>query len=138
VAREMRVRHGLLAVSANWWECGFPEGLLSAEEAQHGLHGGRSETAVMLHLRPHLVRMDRAQDFRSAGIEVAARHSKLRLSGAPAISWMAEDLHPAGVVGNAKAATAADGQLIVETAARGLATLLDEVSAYPLTFGSPP
>ncbi|MEM9371943.1 MAG: creatininase family protein, partial [Pseudomonadota bacterium] len=56
----------------------------------------------------------------------------LRLTGAPAAAWMAQDLHPEGVAGNAAVADAETGQLIVETAAAGLAQLLDETAAYPL------
>lgn len=63
VARELRVRHGMLAVSSSWWHMGLPDGLVSADEARHGIHGGTVETSIMLHLRPDLVRMDRAADF---------------------------------------------------------------------------
>lgn len=132
VARELRVRCGMLAVSANWWECGYPDGLLGSEEAEHGIHGGQSETSVMLHLRPELVRMDHAEDFRPSSVDVHASNKVLRLTGAPAAAWMAQDLHPAGVAGNASVATAETGKQIVEAAAAGLAALLTETAAYPL------
>lgn len=132
VARDLRVHHDMLAVSANWWECGFPEGVLSDEEMAHGVHGGQSETSIMLFLRPDLVQMDSAMDFRPTTYSVHGTNDLLRLTGAPAAAWMAQDLHPEGVAGNAAVADAETGQLIVETAAAGLAQLLDETAAYPL------
>ena len=35
-------------------------------EWRHGLHGGAVETAMMLHLRPDLVRLDEIRDARAA------------------------------------------------------------------------
>jgi len=132
VARALRVDHAMLAVAANWWDCGFPDDTIPAGEMAHGIHGGQIETAVMLHLRPDLVRMDRAEDFRPATYEMASRYRRLSLTGPTAAAWMAGDLHPAGVAGNAAAATAETGRRIVDAAAGGLARLLDETAAYPL------
>ncbi|MEM7237162.1 MAG: creatininase family protein, partial [Pseudomonadota bacterium] len=115
-----------------WWECGYPDGVLSADELAHGIHGGQSETSIMLHLRPDLVRMDEALDFRPTTYSVHTDNRRLRLTGAPAAAWMAQDLHPAGVAGNAAAATAESGRVIVEAASAGLAILLDETADYPL------
>ncbi|MFX5464721.1 creatininase family protein, partial [Acinetobacter baumannii] len=60
VARDLRVRHGMLAVQVSWHRLGAPEGLFSAEETQHGIHAGEVETSQMLHFRPDLVQMDEA------------------------------------------------------------------------------
>ncbi|MEM1275489.1 MAG: creatininase family protein [Pseudomonadota bacterium] len=132
VARELRVREAMLAVSANWWDCGYPEGVIPAEEAAHGIHGGQSETSLMLHFRPDLVRMDQAEDFRPRTYDVHADNRLLRLTGAPAAAWMAQDIHQAGVAGNAAAATAEIGAEIANVAIQGLATLLEETARYPL------
>ncbi|MEM8793647.1 MAG: creatininase family protein [Pseudomonadota bacterium] len=132
VARELRVRHAMLAVAANWWECGFPDGAISPEEHAHGIHGGQSETSLMLHFRPDLVRMDKAKDFRPSTYSVHAENRIFRLTGAPAAAWMAQDLHPDGVAGYAAAATAETGALIAGAAIEGLASLLDETARYPL------
>src|SRR5262249_52968472 len=59
-ARELRVRHGMLAVATHWQWFGCPEGLYDTTEIRHGIHGGDIETSLMLDLRPELVRMDRA------------------------------------------------------------------------------
>ena len=47
------------------------------------------------------------------------------------MGWAIEDYNPAGAVGNAAAATAAQGQAMVQAAARGLAQLLGELHALP-------
>src|SRR5882757_7072775 len=81
VARELRVRHGMLAVHAAWARFGNPDGLFAPEEATYGIHGGDMETSVMLHLRPDLVKMDLADDFRSTQLEFIRDFAHLRAHG---------------------------------------------------------
>ena len=133
VARELRVRHGMLAVSSSWWHMGLPEGLVAADEVRHGIHGGTVETAIMLHLRPDLVRMDKAENFVSVLPETEAANDRLRYVGGVGIGWQAQDLHPAGVAGDAGAATAELGERIVAHVTAGLAELVAEVSRHPLS-----
>src|SRR5687768_5322700 len=57
VARELRVRAGMLAVKTSWSRFGAPTGLFSEIEQRHGIHGGDIETSLMLHFRPDLVEM---------------------------------------------------------------------------------
>ena len=52
VARDLRVRHDMLAVQAGWHALGYPEGLFSTHERAHGIHGGDAETSLMLAFRP--------------------------------------------------------------------------------------
>jgi len=65
VARELRVRADMLVVKSAWSRLGKPAGLYSERELKFGIHGGDFETSLMLHFRPELVEMARAQDFRS-------------------------------------------------------------------------
>ena len=80
VVRELRVRHRMLAVHAAWHALGYPEGLFSAEERAHGIHGGDAETSLMLAFKPELVRMREAREFRQrggcdrSGVQAASRH----------------------------------------------------------------
>ena len=133
VARELRVRHGMLAVSSSWWHMGLPEGLVAADEIRHGIHGGTVETSIMLHLRPDLVRMDKSENFVSVLPETEAANERLRYVGGVGIGWQAQDLHPAGVAGDASAATAELGAEIVAHVTEGLAILVAEVSRHPLS-----
>ncbi len=133
VARELRVRHGMLAVSSSWWHMGLPEGLVTADEARHGIHGGTVETSMMLHLRPELVHMEKAENFVSVLPETEAANQHLRYVGGVGIGWQAQDLHPAGVAGDASAATAELGEMIVIHVATKLAELVAEISRHPIS-----
>ncbi|CUH63643.1 Creatinine amidohydrolase [Thalassovita gelatinovora] len=131
LARKLRIEDGLLVVTAGWMSMGFPDGLISAEERRDGIHGGLVETAAMLHFRPDLVDMGAAQDFVPASRAVAENNQILRILGPVGTGWISEDLHPAGVAGNAAAATSEIGSALVEHAAERYALLLEEVAAHP-------
>ncbi|HYF58652.1 MAG TPA: creatininase family protein [Burkholderiaceae bacterium] len=130
VAQDLRVRLGMVAVVANTYGFGEPAGLFPEAEARHGIHGGASETSLMLRLAPESVRTDRVDDFRPASADLAAR--ELRFHGNGSLAWATQDLHPSGACGDARLATAAAGAAILEHAATRLAALLDDVVAYPL------
>ncbi|CAN0459253.1 unnamed protein product, partial [Ectocarpus fasciculatus] len=109
-----------------------PEGHFPAPEIQHGIHGGSVETAVMLHLRPDLVKMDKAENFVPASVAMEKDYKHLRPEGGIGFGWQAQDIHPSGAVGNALDADAARGKQLVENGARGLVELLEEIDRYPL------
>jgi len=134
VVRDLRIRHGMIAVAASWFAMGQPAGLLTEDEARHGVHAGDMETSMMLALRPDLVEMTRARDFRPLNARLAAENRHLGLSPAGRLGWQAQDLHPAGAMGNAAAATPTKGHAFVDHAARELVTLLQEVAALPLSI----
>ncbi|MEM9011666.1 MAG: creatininase family protein [Pseudomonadota bacterium] len=139
VARELRVELGMLAVKCQWMGFGTPDGLFDARERQYGIHGGDIETSLMLHFRPELVDMAKAADFRSTA-EDMQDFAHLRPTGAAAYGWIASDLNPAGVVGNAAAATAEKGRAVAEHQAEGFIALLRDVARFDLerfgAFGS--
>ena len=64
VAQDLRAHHGLLVVTTSWSRFGAPDGLFSAEEIRHGIHGGAVETSIMLARYPHTVRKEAIADFR--------------------------------------------------------------------------
>ena len=132
VARRLRARHGMVALSSGWWSVGFPDELAPEAERRHGIHAGLVETAMMLHLAPGLVRMERAENFIPANATVAETYRRLRMVGPMQLGWMAQDLHPSGAAGDASAATAALGAAIVDAVTARYAELLEEVAAYPL------
>ncbi|HEY3886308.1 MAG TPA: creatininase family protein [Vicinamibacterales bacterium] len=132
VARELRVKHRMFVVNAAWQAFRAPAGLFSAEELQHGIHGGEVETSLMLHFRPDLVRMELAEDFVSWSREMTADFRLLTPEGRIGFGWQTQDLHPAGACGNAKAATAEKGRLVAEHAVKNALELLAEVARYPL------
>ena len=68
VAQDLRAHTGMLAVTTSWSRFGAPDGLFSAEELRHGIHGGAVETSIMLARYPQHVRKEAIADFRSAAI----------------------------------------------------------------------
>lgn len=132
VLRELRVRLGMLAVGCGWGGITPMTDLFCGSERRHGIHGGEIETSVMRHLHPDLVRMEHAANFVPLSVDLDAQGGLLAPEGAVSFGWMAQDLHPAGVSGNAAAADAERGAELVERAARALVRLIGEVSAFPL------
>jgi creatinine amidohydrolase len=130
VARELRVRHGMFVTATNWLRFGQPEGLYPDEEFTYGIHGGDIETSLMLHLRPDLVRLELATDFPSEQQRYLREFKHLRGHGKAQYGWQAEDLNPAGALGNAARASAEKGRLSLDHAARGFVELLRDVDAF--------
>jgi creatinine amidohydrolase len=124
---------GMFAVGCMASRLGLPpDMLLTREEDLYGIHGGLVETSLMLHLRPDLVRMEHAVDFRSAWIEREAALSVLTPEGGIGFGWETQDLHPAGALGDAASATAATGAAILEHQAARLALLFQEVQGLDI------
>ena len=132
VARELRVREQMLVVKTGWTRFQPPDGMLTDVEKRHGIHAGDLETSLMLHFRPDLVRMEKAQDFRSIAARDEQRFKFLRPTGTHAYSWIASDLNPNGAVGNATNASAERGRIFADTEVTGMLELLREVEAFPL------
>ncbi|MEZ5660792.1 MAG: creatininase family protein [Burkholderiaceae bacterium] len=128
-AVRLRAAHGLLVVRANSGALGKPEGLFDPQEREFGLHGGDVETSLLLHLHPQLVRMERATDFVSHGQALASAGGPLGIEKPVGIGWMAEDLHPEGVCGNASVASADKGARLLEHMARALARVCEQAAA---------
>jgi len=127
VTRELRVRHAMLAVKTSWERFGRPEGLFSPEEERYGIHGGDVETSLMLHFRPELVDMAKAENFPSRVVEAEREFDLLRQTGRHAFAWVAGDLNLHGVVGNAAAATADKGRATAKFQAEGFVRLLRNI-----------
>ncbi len=132
VARDLRVRFGLLAVNAAWHRLGYPPGLFSEREARLGIHGGDAETSLMLAARGETVRMERAADFEPRIAQMQERFQYLRATQPVGFGWMAQDLHPAGAMGEADRATREKGEASLDHGAEAFVQLLREVDAFEL------
>jgi creatinine amidohydrolase len=84
-----------------WWPC-VPGG---------DAHAGRTETSLLLALRPNLVHLDRAAPGVTAPLDVIA--SRLRAIGVRGVS-------PNGVLGDPAGASAAEGAAILDKLTDGL------------------
>ena len=127
VTRELRVREKMLAVKTSWQRFGRPAGMYTELEDRHGIHGGDVETSLMLHFRPDLVDMAKADNFVSSVARAEKEFTLLRHTGTHAFAWIASDLNPNGVVGDASIATAEKGRLTSEYQADGFISLLRDV-----------
>lgn len=133
VARELRVRHQMVVVSTQWGRFGNPDGMISENESRYGIHGGEVETSLMLHFRPELVRMDKAENFVSKAEEMRSNSKFLTPLPPHSLAWIAHDLNPHGVVGDASKGTAEKGAAICRHQVAGFIELLRDVAAYPLS-----
>ncbi|MBD8051395.1 creatininase family protein [Limnohabitans radicicola] len=138
VARDLRARLGMLVYSVSWFNLPLLDvqgrdvnTLFSAEEHRFGVHGGEVETSMMRALRPDRVRMDQAQDFRSTAQDRAGRFPILGNGKSAKLGWQMQDYNPHGAAGNAAAATAAKGQVLLDASGRALAQLLTEIDQLP-------
>jgi creatinine amidohydrolase len=137
LARDIRVAFGMLVVATGWYSMGVPDGLYDPEELKLGIHGGDVETSMMLHLKPDLVDMNRAENF-------TIKH-RANMNDAPALNrlgtlpfgWIADDLNDKGAVGDARPATAEKGRLTVDYQADRTIELLRDVSDFDLSILSP-
>ncbi len=127
VTRELRVQARMLAVKTSWQRFGRPAGMYTELEDRHGIHGGDVETSLMLHFRPDLVDMGKAGNFISNVARAEREFTLLRHTGTHAFAWIASDLNPNGVVGDASIATADKGRLTAEHQADGFVNLLRDV-----------
>lgn len=132
VARELRVRLGMLVVPTHWQWFGLTDGTYDATEVRHGIHGGAIETSLMLAFRPDLVRMDKAKNFVSAAIAMEQEFKQLSADGTHAMAWIAQDLNVEGVVGDARNGTIEKGRRTAEHQIEGFIALLRDVTAFPL------
>jgi creatinine amidohydrolase len=130
VAQELRAHHGLLAVTTGWARFGAPEGLFSAEELRHGIHGGAVETSIMLAKYPQQVRSDKAADFRPASVAMEKDYRWLSAHRPAPFAWQAQDLHASGAAGDATAASAEKGQRLLDHGARAFCELLGDVDNF--------
>jgi creatinine amidohydrolase len=134
VARDLRVRYKMFVVALSYWAFGMPQGLFPAAEAEHGIHGGSSETSMMLYLHPDLVRNEERRNFVPTSVAMAKRYRYLRPEGGGVgFGWQAQDLHPSGALGNALDADPERGRKIVDHVASRIVELLREIDAYPLS-----
>jgi creatinine amidohydrolase len=136
IAVRTRRQHGMLVTRANIFGLGTPDGLVGEDELRYGLHGGLVETSLMLVIRPDLVRLEQARNFQSIDRDIVAASRVLSAEGPGiGIGWLAEDLNPAGVTGDAAAASAAVGRELLNHLGSGLADLLRDVAEVHWPIG---
>jgi len=119
--RELFRETDVQIVLVDWWTVD-PEGFETIFD-EPGEHGGEMETSVMLHLRPELVEMERADE----GATREPHFTGMKQGWA----WIArpwDRLTYNSGVGNPRSATAEKGEQFVERCTSKIATLLVEMA----------
>lgn len=140
--RELRRHHGLMTFLLHSRQppastpAGGTEEDATPDELGMGIHGGRDETSMVLHLRPDLVDMARAE--RAVPEEMALREH-VRFGGDVQFGWCSDDLSTTGAVGDPTLADADLGRRLVDGAVATLGDALAEVAAFefPVPGGGP-
>lgn len=134
--RELRLNHGLetflLHPSLPPDQGGASPDIGEAvSELGMGIHAGRAETSLMLHLRPDLVRMDLAARNVPEHLD-ANRH--VRFGGAVTFGWLAADFSapdgPQGIIGDPTGADEATGAALFKLSVEQLIEAMAEIREF--------
>jgi creatinine amidohydrolase len=133
--RELRVAHGLMTFLLHPSQPRDSGGAdeEGGDELGMGVHAGRDETSIVLHLRPDLVDMARAE--RSVPEAMAAR-SRVRFGGDVAFGWSSDDLAEGGVIGDPTLASAERGARLWAGMLASAGEALAEVAAFRFPRGA--
>ena len=132
VARDLRTRLGMLAVTVGWHRFGYPDGAFTPEEKRHGIHGGDIETSLMLAAKPETVQMDKAANATPATIAMAQEFKWLGAYRPAGFAWMTQDLNASGAIGDATLAKPEKGDAAFARGAWAFVELLQEVDSFDL------
>lgn len=132
VAQDLRAVHGLLVVTTSWSRLSAAEEIFSPQEVSHGIHGGASETSIMLARYSEHVRREAIADFRSVGVAMAKDYRALSTQRPAPFAWQAQDLHPSGAAGDATKASAEKGERLIDNGARAFCELLANVDKFDI------
>lgn len=127
--RELRLNHGLevflLHPSLPPDQGGDTD--RGSSELGMGIHAGRDETSLMLHLRPDLVRMDLAVRNIPGHL---ADNEHVRFGGAVTFGWLAADFGSTGVIGDPTGADATEGAALFKLAIEQLIEAFGEIRDF--------
>ncbi len=131
VARELRQTHGMAVATTAWTRLSTGRAYTYPEGPMVDIHGGLSETSMMLALYPELVRMELAEDFESQQTALRQGSAKLGFHMSEAnLGWLSNDLNPKGTVGDASAANADLGQADIDEQIDGFVALMRDMQRY--------
>ncbi len=132
-ALQLRAAARLLVAKVHYFHFALPPDL--PQHLSREIHGGALETSMMLHLAPHSVRHTALVDRPLAGGGTLFPPSDpLVPEGEVGFAWLAEDLHPDGVAGNAAAADPVLGARLVHFYGCRLADSICAVARFDLNL----
>jgi creatinine amidohydrolase len=132
VARDLRARLHMLAVTVGWHRFGYPADTFSNEEKKHGIHGGDVETSLMLAAMAETLRMEHAANATPSTVPMAREFKWLGAYRPAGFAWLTQDLNASGAVGDATLASAAKGEAALTHGAKAFVELLAEIDRFDL------
>jgi len=102
-------------------------GVSNEEELGMGIHGGRDETSVFMHLRPEQVHLELAERRVPEGL---ATNRHVKFGGSTSFGWLSDDFHPDGYIGDPTGANVELGRRLFESAVDSLAEAMEEVRVF--------
>ncbi len=125
--REVRLAHGLKTFLVHPFVPADHGGKSPEAELGMDIHGGHQETSVFMHLRPHLVHLERAGRAVPATL---ADNAHVKFGGLTSFGWLSNDFSPEGHIGDPTGATAEEGKQLFEAAVRLLGEQMAEIAAF--------
>ena len=92
-----------------------------------GIHGGLDETSVMMHLRPDLVDLSKAE--RNVP-EWLADNEHVKFGGSVQFGWLSDDFGPVGHIGDPTGSSAELGAALFENAVTFLCDQMREIVEF--------
>lgn len=129
--RELRLEFGLKTFLVHPSVPPAYGGTSTADELGMGIHGGLEETSVMLHLRPELVELSKAERRVPKAL---ADNEHVRFGGSVMFGWLSNDFDdgdgPGGYIGDPTGATADLGKQIFEANVAHLVAQMGEIATF--------
>lgn len=127
MGREIRIECGLDVFRMNAGGLGIGHGIIDKHEQEVGLHGGDSETSLILGLKSSWVHMELAPN------EVP-NFPKGYLAGKESNSyaWIMDDISASGISGNATIATEDKGEKLLANGARMISEALLQMAGFDM------
>ncbi|MEM9132463.1 MAG: creatininase family protein [Actinomycetota bacterium] len=125
--RELRLHYDLLTFLAHPGVPPDQGGPTREDEEGMGVHGGHSETSMMLHLRPDLVDMSVVHRKIPESL-IGNQH--VRFGGPISFGWLSNDWGDEGFIGDPTTASAEFGKELFDASVTTLAKAMAEVAAY--------
>lgn len=133
VARELRQTMGMAVATTAWTRLGGARAYDYPEGPMVDIHGGLSETSMMLASWPDLVQSEHVENFESRQTALRQGSAKLGYHMAEAnLAWLSNDLNPKGTVGDASRATAELGEADLAAQTQGFVALLRDMQRYSM------
>jgi creatinine amidohydrolase len=126
--REIRRQFGLQTFLMPSLVKADPLGAEGLDERGLGIHGGTSETSIIMHIRPDLVDLSKAERWVPEHI---ADFEYIGFNAKPvSFGWLSDDFGPAGVVGDPTQANAEFGARLFQTSVAQAVASLKEINVF--------